>query len=304
MLRFKMVEEALSHVAVPAQVPEGRSADYFGELVFGRNVMRRYLDRKTYEALIETMGLTWRQAFLVFAGISAVILLIGFLFMFSLSYDFSGVASATAASAEARHAEKSYRYTDMERNACIALCLLYIGYMGVGIALGNWMPAYLQGKGFTGVEVSLPNTVGKFVQLAAYILLPTVAAKLLRSIKVTPVACALLIVSIFGILVSTNLTVITVARGLLAAIMGFLSMHVQSDCALVSPKKAGGRFSSTVLASANAGGVVAVILMGYLPGVMSKLIMLIIFACLGILGAVLLIRPYQEISKLKANAGD
>ena len=54
-LRFKMVEEALSHVAVPAQVPEGRSADYFGELVFGRNVMRRYLDRKTYEALIETM---------------------------------------------------------------------------------------------------------------------------------------------------------------------------------------------------------------------------------------------------------
>ena len=255
-------------------------------------------------ALIETMGLTWRQAFLVFAGISAVILLIGFLFMFSLSYDFSGVASATAASAEARHAEKSYRYTDMERNACIALCLLYIGYMGVGIALGNWMPAYLQGKGFTGVEVSLPNTVGKFVQLAAYILLPTVAAKLLRSIKVTPVACALLIVSIFGILVSTNLTVITVARGLLAAIMGFLSMHVQSDCALVSPKKAGGRFSSTVLASANAGGVVAVILMGYLPGVMSKLIMLIIFACLGILGAVLLIRPYQEISKLKANAGD
>ena len=54
-LRFKMVEEALSHVAVPAQVPEGRSADYFGELVFGRNVMRRYLDCKTYEALIETM---------------------------------------------------------------------------------------------------------------------------------------------------------------------------------------------------------------------------------------------------------
>ena len=87
------------------------------------------------------------------------------------------------------------------------------------------------------MEVSLPNTVGKFVQLAAYILLPTVAAKLLRSIKVTPVACALLIVSIFGILVSTNLTVITVARGLLAAIMGFLSMHVQSDCALVSRRK-------------------------------------------------------------------
>ena len=50
-----MVEEALSHVAVPAQAPAGRSTDYFGELVFGRNVMRRYLDRETYEALIQTM---------------------------------------------------------------------------------------------------------------------------------------------------------------------------------------------------------------------------------------------------------
>ena len=54
-LRFRMVEEALSHVAVPAQAPAGRSTDYFGELVFGRNVMRRYLDRETYEALIQTM---------------------------------------------------------------------------------------------------------------------------------------------------------------------------------------------------------------------------------------------------------
>ena len=54
-LRFKMVEEALSHVAVPALAPAGRSADYFGELVFGRNVMRRYLNRETYEALAETM---------------------------------------------------------------------------------------------------------------------------------------------------------------------------------------------------------------------------------------------------------
>ena len=50
-----MVEEALSHVTVPAQAPAGRSTDYFGELVFGRNVMRRYLDRETYEALIQTM---------------------------------------------------------------------------------------------------------------------------------------------------------------------------------------------------------------------------------------------------------
>jgi len=54
-LRFKMVEEALSHTAIPAEAPAGRSTDYFGELVFGRNVMRRYLDRATYDALVETM---------------------------------------------------------------------------------------------------------------------------------------------------------------------------------------------------------------------------------------------------------
>ena len=168
--------------------------------------------------------------------------------------------------------------------------------MGVGIALGNWMPAYLQGKGFTGVEVSIPNTVGKFVQLAAYLLLPTVAAKLLKSIKITPYACALLIVAILGIMLSTNLAVISVARGLLAAVIGFISMHVQSDCALVSPKKAGGRFSSTVLASANAGGVVAVILMGVLPGTTAKLVMFIIFAVLGIAGAAMLIGPYRKIA--------
>lgn len=51
-----MVEEALSHVAVPASGSRpDLSTDYFGELVFGRNVMRRYLDRETYEALIQTM---------------------------------------------------------------------------------------------------------------------------------------------------------------------------------------------------------------------------------------------------------
>ncbi len=50
-----MVEAALSHVTVPAQAPAGRSTDYFGELVFGHNVMRRYLDRKTCEALADTM---------------------------------------------------------------------------------------------------------------------------------------------------------------------------------------------------------------------------------------------------------
>ena len=238
-----------------------------------------------------------------FSAVSAVVLAIGFAFMFSVKYDFSSASIYDAKSARTKkEEEKLYKYTPAERNACIALCLLYIGYMGVGIALGNWMPAYLQGKGFTGVEVSLPNTVGKFVQLAAYLLLPTIAAKLLKSIKATPYACALLIVSIVGIMLSTNLAVISVARGLMAALIGFISMHVQSDCAIVSPKKAGGKFSSTVLASANAGGVVAVLLMGFLPGTTAKLAMFIIFAVIGIAGSVMLIGPYNKISKEAAKA--
>lgn len=270
------------------------------------NMVAGLIASSTAAAMIEKSGLTWRQTFLVFAGAGAVVLLIGFVFLFSLKYDYSEVVASGQDEdlAAKKAAEKNYRYTPAERNACIALCLLYIGYMGVGIALGNWMPAYLQGRGFTGVEVSLPNTVGKFVQLAAYLLLPTIASKLLKTVKATPVACALLIVAIFGILLPMNLTVISIARGLLAVIIGFLSMHVQSDCALVSPKQASGRFSSTVLASANAGGVVAVILMGYLPSVTAKLIMFVVFACLGILGSVLLIKPYKEISALKVTAGE
>ncbi len=267
------------------------------------NMVSGLVASSTAAALIEKAGLTWRQTFLAFAGISAVVLAIGFVFMFSLKYDFSAVTVFDAKSAKAKkEEEKSYKYTPDERTACIALCLLYIGYMGVGIALGNWMPAYLQGKGFTGVEVSIPNTVGRFVQLAAYLLLPTIAAKLLKSIKITPYACALLIVSIFGILLSTNLAVISVARGLMAAVIGFISMHVQSDCALVSPKKAGGKFSSTVLASANAGGVVAVLLMGVLPSTTARLVMFIIFAVLGIAGATILIGPYTRISKAAEKA--
>ena len=267
------------------------------------NMVSGLVASSTAAALIEKLGLSWRQAFLVFSAVSAVVLAIGFVFMFSVKYDFSSASIYDAKSARLKkEEEKLYKYTPAERNACIALCLLYIGYMGVGIALGNWMPAYLQGKGFTGVEVSLPNTVGKFVQLAAYLLLPTIAAKLLKSIKATPYACALLIVSIVGIMLSTNLAVISVARGLMAALIGFISMHVQSDCAIVSPKKAGGKFSSTVLASANAGGVVAVLLMGFLQGTTAKLAMFIIFAVIGIAGSVMLIGPYNKISREAAKA--
>ncbi|MBR2170023.1 MAG: glutamine synthetase III [Alistipes sp.] len=50
-----MVEAALNHRAVDVKAPSARPSDYFGEKVFGRNVMRKYLDKHTYEALLSTM---------------------------------------------------------------------------------------------------------------------------------------------------------------------------------------------------------------------------------------------------------
>ncbi len=55
MLRFKMVEAALNHNAVEVEAPSARPSDYFGSKVFGRAVMRKYLDKTTYEALLSTM---------------------------------------------------------------------------------------------------------------------------------------------------------------------------------------------------------------------------------------------------------
>ncbi len=55
LLRFKMVDAAINHTAVDVKAPGGRPSDYFGRKVFGRAAMRKYLDRKTYEALLDTM---------------------------------------------------------------------------------------------------------------------------------------------------------------------------------------------------------------------------------------------------------
>ncbi len=55
MLRFKMVEAALNHHVVEVEAPSARPSDYFGCKVFGRAVMRKYLDKPTYEALLSTM---------------------------------------------------------------------------------------------------------------------------------------------------------------------------------------------------------------------------------------------------------
>ena len=47
LLRFKMVDAAINHTAVEVKAPEGRPSDYFGEKVFGREAMRKYLDKNT-----------------------------------------------------------------------------------------------------------------------------------------------------------------------------------------------------------------------------------------------------------------
>ncbi len=55
LLRFKMVDAAINHSAVEPNVPEGRPSDYFAAKVFNRAAMRKYLDKKTYSILLETM---------------------------------------------------------------------------------------------------------------------------------------------------------------------------------------------------------------------------------------------------------
>ncbi len=50
-----MLEKAMSHTATEVKAPSNTPSDYFGEKVFGRKQMRKYLNKQTYEALISTM---------------------------------------------------------------------------------------------------------------------------------------------------------------------------------------------------------------------------------------------------------
>ena len=54
-LRFKALEEALSHKPQKWECPEERQSEYFAHLVFTRDVMKRYMSREVYEALVETV---------------------------------------------------------------------------------------------------------------------------------------------------------------------------------------------------------------------------------------------------------
>ena len=54
-LRFKVVEEAYGRKAVAVDIPKERPSDYFGMYVFNRTQMYRYLDHKTYDALVDAI---------------------------------------------------------------------------------------------------------------------------------------------------------------------------------------------------------------------------------------------------------
>ena len=53
MDRFNLVRESFMKKAKPVDTPEARPSEYFGELTFDRNKMQKYLDAKTFYALLE-----------------------------------------------------------------------------------------------------------------------------------------------------------------------------------------------------------------------------------------------------------
>ena len=51
-LRFDVVQDAFKKKALDVETPETRPSEYFGELVFNRDKMRKYLKPSTYDALV------------------------------------------------------------------------------------------------------------------------------------------------------------------------------------------------------------------------------------------------------------
>ncbi len=54
-LRFKVVEEAFDHTAMPVEIPKERPNEYYGKQVFNRQKMFEYLPRETFEALVNAV---------------------------------------------------------------------------------------------------------------------------------------------------------------------------------------------------------------------------------------------------------
>ena len=52
MDRFDLVKESFERKEVPAEVPAGKTSEYFGELVFDRKKMCKYLDAESLQALL------------------------------------------------------------------------------------------------------------------------------------------------------------------------------------------------------------------------------------------------------------
>ena len=52
-LRFDVVQDAFKKRALDVEAPAALPSKYFGELVFNRDMMRKYLDIKAYEALVD-----------------------------------------------------------------------------------------------------------------------------------------------------------------------------------------------------------------------------------------------------------
>lgn len=55
MLRFKAVEETFGRKPIEVPEPQGRPSDYYGEYVFNREKMFKYLPKKTYDALVDAI---------------------------------------------------------------------------------------------------------------------------------------------------------------------------------------------------------------------------------------------------------
>ena len=53
MDRFDLVKESFERKEVPAEVPAGKTSEYFGELVFDRKKMCKYLDAESLRALLD-----------------------------------------------------------------------------------------------------------------------------------------------------------------------------------------------------------------------------------------------------------
>ena len=58
MDRFDLVKESFMKKEVPACAPAGKTSDYYGELVFDRKKMCKYLDAESLQALLSQQ---WRN---------------------------------------------------------------------------------------------------------------------------------------------------------------------------------------------------------------------------------------------------